>query len=321
MVVNLPILLSSAGVIYLKKIMILFAVAAAILSGCMSFQQKDNNNARQETEIGESEKVKKEPSAIVNETKNFLLIGVDSRGEEDSRSDAIVLASYEPSGESIKLVSLMRDSYVKIPDYQYMYSKLNHAYYMGGKDLLKDTIEQNFGVQIDHTAIIDFKGFTAMLDAIAPDGIEAEVSAAMIEDMGLDLDPGKQKLKGSDILSYVRFRHDGQSDFGRVDRQQEILIGLKDEVMNQFSSPAGLARFPEVISQAMKYVETDLKIEEALSLGVKFLMNPVTDIETLRVPVEDSYENKTYEHAGSVLQLDFEENSEALKQFLEAEKK
>ncbi|MBG9445197.1 LCP family protein [Cytobacillus firmus] len=304
----------------MKKIMILFAAAAAILSGCMSFQQKDNNNARQETEIGESEKVNKEPSAIVNETKNFLLIGVDSRGEEDSRSDAIVLASYEPSGESIKLVSLMRDSYVKIPDYQYMYSKLNHAYYIGGKDLLKDTIEQNFGVQIDHTAIIDFKGFTAMLDAIAPDGIEAEVSTAMIEDMGLDLEPGKQKLKGSDILSYVRFRHDGQSDFGRVDRQQEILIGLKDEVMNQFSSPAGLARFPEVISQAMKYVETDLKIEEALSLGVKFLMNPVTDIETLRVPVEDSYENKTYEHAGSVLQLDFEENSEALKQFLDAEK-
>lgn len=304
----------------MKKIMILFAVAAAILSGCMSFQQKDNNNARQETEIGESEKMSKEPSAIVNETKNFLLIGVDSRGEEDSRSDAIVLASYEPSGESIKLVSLMRDSYVKIPDYQYMYSKLNHAYYIGGKDLLKDTIEQNFGVQIDHTAIIDFKGFTAMLDAIAPDGIEAEVSAAMIEDMGLDLEPGKQKLKGSDILSYVRFRHDGQSDFGRVDRQQEILIGLKDEVMNQFSSPAGLARFPEVISQAMKYVETDLKIEEALSLGVKFLMNPVTDIETLRVPVEDSYENKSYEHAGSVLQLDFEENSEALKQFLDDEK-
>ncbi|KAF0826130.1 LCP family protein [Cytobacillus firmus] len=305
----------------MKKIMILFAVAAAILSGCMSFQQKDNNNARQETEIGESEKVNKEPSAIVDETKNFLLIGVDSRGEEDSRSDAIVLASYEPSGESIKLVSLMRDSYVKIPDYQYMYSKLNHAYYIGGKDLLKDTIEQNFGVQIDHTAIIDFKGFTAMLDAIAPDGIEAEVSSAMIDDMGLELEPGKQKLKGSDILSYVRFRHDGQSDFGRVDRQQEILIGLKDEVMNQFSSPAGLARFPEVISQAMKYVETDLKIEEALSLGVKFLMNPVTDIETLRVPVEDSYENKTYEHAGSVLQLDFEENSEALKQFLDAEKK
>lgn len=189
-----------------------------ILSGRTSFQQKDNNNTGQETEIGESDKENKEPSASENGTKNFLLIGVDSRGEEESRSDAILLASYDPSGESIKLVSLMRDSYVKIPDYQYMYSKLNHAYYIGGKDLLKNTIEQNFGVHIDHTAIIDFKGFPAMLDAIAPDGIEAEVSSAMIEDMGLDLEPGKQKLKGSDLLSYVRFRHDGQSDFGRVDQ-------------------------------------------------------------------------------------------------------
>ncbi|MCM3704918.1 MULTISPECIES: LCP family protein [Cytobacillus] len=305
----------------MKKIIILFLLAAAILSSCTSFQQKDNRNAGQETEIGQSDKENKEPSASENATKNFLLIGVDSRGEKESRSDAILLASYDPLGESIKLVSLMRDSYVKIPDYQYMYSKLNHAYYIGGKDLLKNTIEQNFGVHIDHTAIIDFKGFTAMLDAIAPDGIEAEVSSAMIEDMGLNLEPGKQKLKGSDLLSYVRFRHDGQNDFGRVGRQQEILIALKDEVMNQFSSPAGLARFPEVISQAMKYVETDLKLNEALSLGVKFLMNPVTDIETLRVPVEDSYENKTYEHAGSVLQLDFEENSEALKQFLDDEKK
>ncbi|KON87553.1 transcriptional regulator [Sporosarcina globispora] len=305
----------------MKKIIIVFLLAAAILSGCTSFQQKENSNdARQETKSGEAEEENKEPSAIANETRNFLLIGVDSRGEEDSRSDAILVASYEPSGESIKLVSLMRDSYVKIPDYQYAYSKLNHAYYIGGKDLLKETIEQNFGINIDHTAVIDFMGFTGMLDAIAPDGIEVEVSSKMIEDMGLDLEPGKQKLKGRDLLSYVRFRHDGQSDFGRVDRQQEILIGLKDEVMNQFSSPAGLARFPDVISQAMKYVETDLKIEEALSLGVSFLMNPVTDIETLRVPITDSYENKTYEHAGSVLQLNFEENAEALKQFLETEK-
>lgn len=319
MIVNFTI--SSAGVIRLKNIIIVFLLAAAILSGCTSYQQKeDPNEVRQDSGANGVEKEGKKPSAIGNETKNFLLIGVDSRGEEDSRSDAILLASYIPSGESIKLVSLMRDSYVKIPDYEYMYSKLNHAYYIGGKDLLKDTIEQNFGVQIDHTAIIDFKGFTKMLDAIAPDGIEVEVSSAMIDDMGLELDPGKQKLKGSDLLSYVRFRHDGQSDFGRVDRQQEILIELKDEVMNQFSSPAGLARFPEVISQALKYVETDLKIEEAIALGVSFLMDPVTDIETLRVPITDSFENKTYEHAGSVLQLDFEENSEALKQFLKAEK-
>ncbi|WP_375137307.1 LCP family protein [Cytobacillus oceanisediminis] len=309
----------------LKKILIVFMLAAAILSGCTSFLQKENSKELSENSQPEniSEEINqgKNPFKIANETRNFLLIGVDSRGEEDSRSDAILLARYEPSGDTIKLVSLMRDSYVKIPDYSYTFSKLNHAYYMGGKELLKETIEKNFGVPIDHTAVIDFQGFIKMLDAIAPDGIEVNVTSAMIEDMGLELEPGKQKLKGSDLLSYVRFRHDGESDFGRVDRQQEILISLKDQVMNEFSSPAGIARFPDVVSQAMKYVETDIKLDEALSIGASFLMNPVTEIETLRVPVSDSYENKTYEHAGAVLQINFEENTEALKQFLEAEKK
>ncbi|WP_264806252.1 LCP family protein [Cytobacillus sp. NCCP-133] len=301
--------------------LMIILLAASILSGCTSFLQKENvNEPGRENESSEINQADKEPMKLSNKM-NLLLIGVDSRGEEDSRSDAILLASYEPSGESIKLVSLMRDSYVKIPDYTYTYSKLNHAYYMGGKELLKETIENNFGVEIDHTAVIDFQGFVKMLDAIAPNGIEVNVTSAMIKDMGLNLEPGKQKLKGNDLLSYVRFRHDGQSDFGRVDRQQEILISLKDQVMDEFSTPAGIARFPEVISQAMKYVETDLKLEEVLSLGASFLVNPITDIETLRVPVSDSYENKTYEHAGAVLQLNFKENTEALKQFLQAEKK
>ncbi|WP_442852711.1 LCP family protein [Bacillus sp. J33] len=307
--------------INLKKFLVVILIAAAVLSGCTSFLQKENpKEPARESESAENKQENKNPFKISNETKNFLLIGVDSRGEEESRSDAILLASYEPSGDSIKLVSLMRDSYVKIPDYTYTYSKLNHAYYIGGKELLKETIEDNFGVKVDHTAVIDFQGFIKLLDAVAPDGIEVNVTSAMIEDMGLDLEPGKQKLKGNDLLSYVRFRHDGQSDFGRVDRQQEILISLKNQVMDEFSSPAGIARFPEVISKAMKFVETDLKLEEALSLGASFLMNPVTEIETLRVPVSDSYENKTYEHAGAVLQLNLEENTEALKQFLESER-
>nr|WP_026583891.1 LCP family protein [Bacillus sp. J33] len=305
----------------MKKFLVVILIAAAVLSGCTSFLQKENpKEPARESESAENKQENKNPFKISNETKNFLLIGVDSRGEEESRSDAILLASYEPSGDSIKLVSLMRDSYVKIPDYTYTYSKLNHAYYIGGKELLKETIEDNFGVKVDHTAVIDFQGFIKLLDAVAPDGIEVNVTSAMIEDMGLDLEPGKQKLKGNDLLSYVRFRHDGQSDFGRVDRQQEILISLKNQVMDEFSSPAGIARFPEVISKAMKFVETDLKLEEALSLGASFLMNPVTEIETLRVPVSDSYENKTYEHAGAVLQLNLEENTEALKQFLESER-
>jgi polyisoprenyl-teichoic acid--peptidoglycan teichoic acid transferase len=259
------------------------------------------------------------PFKLAKEEKTFLLIGVDSREEvkASSRSDAIMLAKYEPKDKKLKLVSLMRDSYVKIPDAPYPYSKLNHAYYFGGTDLLKKTIEENFAVKIDNTAVVDFKGFIKIMDSIAPNGLDVNVTKEMINELQLDMEPGKQRLKGEDLLKFVRFRHDSQNDFGRVNRQQEVLISLKEQAVEKFSSVEGIATFPSVVKQAMQNVETDLKMDEIVSLGAAFLLNPVSDIETLRIPVSNSYENKSYQHAGLVLQIDYKENEEALKQFLQ----
>ena len=259
------------------------------------------------------------PFKLAKEEKTFLLIGVDSREEvkASSRSDAIMLAKYEPKDKKLKLVSLMRDSYVKIPDAPYPYSKLNHAYYFGGTDLLKKTIEENFTVKIDNTAVVDFKGFIKIMDSIAPDGLDVNVTKEMINELQLDMESGKQRLKGEELLKFVRFRHDSQNDFGRVNRQQEVLISLKEQAVEKFSSVEGIATFPSVVKQAMQNVETDLKMDEIVSLGAAFLLNPVSDIETLRIPVSNSYENKSYQHAGLVLQIDYKENEEALKQFLQ----
>ncbi|QVY60035.1 LCP family protein [Cytobacillus gottheilii] len=290
-----------------KRVSLLLLFTVLILSGCLNADP-----------LAEKES---EPINYSSDHKNFLLLGVDSRGEEESRSDAILVARYEPDDHSMKIVSLMRDSYVKIPDYPFEYSKLNHAYYLGGKELLKDTIQENFGIKIDHTAVIDFNGFAAMMDILAPDGIEVEVSQQLIDDMKLDVTPGKQKLNGEQLLSYVRFRHDAKSDFGRVDRQQEVLVSIKDQVMKQFTTPEGLVKFPEMLKEVMNYVETDLNFEQAFSIGTSFLLNPITEVETLRVPVADSYENKSYNHAGAVLEMNLEENTEALKQFFNEVKK
>ncbi len=290
-----------------KRVSLLLLFTVLILSGCLNADP-----------LAEKES---EPINYSSDHKNFLLLGVDSRGEEESRSDAILVARYEPDDHSMKIVSLMRDSYVKIPDYPFEYSKLNHAYYLGGKELLKDTIQENFGIKIDHTAVIDFNGFAAMMDILAPNGIEVEVSQQLIDDMKLDVTPGKQKLNGDQLLSYVRFRHDAKSDFGRVDRQQEVLVSIKDQVMKQFTTPEGLVKFPEMLKEVMNYVETDLNFEQAFSIGTSFLLNPITEVETLRVPVADSYENKSYNHAGAVLEMNLEENTEALKQFFNEVKK
>jgi polyisoprenyl-teichoic acid--peptidoglycan teichoic acid transferase len=245
----------------------------------------------------------------------FLLIGIDSRGEAHSRSDAIIAARYMPNEKEIKLISLMRDSYVEIPGTGRR-AKLNHAYYEGGKELLKETVEANFGLKIDYTAIIDFKGFIAAADLIAPEGLELEVSKEMIEDMKLDMQPGKQTLHGEELLSYVRFRHDGESDFGRVERQQEVLSALKNKLTEKFSDIEGVLDFPGVILEAAKYIETDLDADEAFPLAVSYLLNSAENVQTLRIPVSDSFENKLVEEAGAVLEINFEENKEAIRQFI-----
>ncbi|MFP5111987.1 LCP family protein [Bacillaceae bacterium C204] len=165
-------------------------------------------------------------------TMNFLLIGNDSRGEPQSFSDAIIIAQYVPKEGNIKLISLMRDSYVKIPGYSKGYDKLNKAYFIGGNELLKKTIYQNFGMEVDHSISIDFEGFANFIDLIAPEGITVNVSQRMIDDFKMNAKPGENALKGRELLKYVRFRHDAESDFGRVKRQQEVIVKVKEQLKN-----------------------------------------------------------------------------------------
>src|SRR3954464_7691945 len=88
---------------------------------------------------------------------NVLLLGSDSRGEEQARTDTIMVAHYNPQTHKVKLMSLMRDMYVSIPDYQQQ--KLNAAFTLGGPDLLRETIKENFGLDIHYYATVDFQGF------------------------------------------------------------------------------------------------------------------------------------------------------------------
>ncbi|MFS0781607.1 LCP family protein [Bacillus sp. 1P06AnD] len=245
----------------------------------------------------------------------ILILGIDTRGEERSRSDAILVGQYDIRKRSVKLVSLMRDTYVRIPGYTKGYNKLNTAYYLGGKELLIKTIKDNFNIPIDHYAIVDFNGFTEVVDAIAPEGLKLQVSKEMAEDMKLDVQPGKNVLHGKDVLKYVRFRHDDDNDFGRVKRQQEVMLKLKEKMAGDVSSLQQIAVMPKLIEGAMKYVETDLGISDTLSLASSLIMHKVKSVETMTIPISGAFENKSYDHAGSVLQMDKQKNVEALHGF------
>ncbi|MFP3509315.1 LCP family protein [Peribacillus sp. SIMBA_075] len=279
-----------------------------ILAGCTYAPlPKQNGNA------GTEKKITKE--VIQEGVKTFLLIGVDSRGEEKSRSDAIILAKYFPEQEKLKLASIMRDSYVKIPGDKSAYNKINAAYYYGGKELLKKTIQENLDVKVDHVAVIDFQGFVKMVDLLAPEGVVVDVDQEIIDDMSIQASVGKNVLHGEEILKYVRFRHDDESDFGRVERQQEVLVQLKSAFINQISSFEGIAALPSIIEQGLSYLNTDIGVKTIMEMGPEAVFHKPDTVETLRIPVEGSYKDEIYPHTGAVLEMDYTKNKKALQEF------
>ena len=183
---------------------------------------------------------------------NWLLAGSDSReglskaeqkqlhtGKDggNQRTDTLMLIHIDENGKPT-LVSLPRDSYVKIPAHialdgssvEDRKNKINTAYGKGGAPLLVETIELNTGLHIDHYMEVGFKGIRDITDAVGG------VNMCIAEDVkdknsGLNLKAGCQALEGKDALAYVRMRYaDPKGDLGRVERQQQFLSSVMKKV-------------------------------------------------------------------------------------------
>jgi LCP family protein required for cell wall assembly len=292
----------------MKEKVLFIYLLVLILAGCIYAPlPKQNGNEGTEKKLTNEETKESD--------KTFLLIGVDTRGEQKSRSDAIILAKYFPEQEKLKLASIMRDSYVKIPGNKSGYNKINAAYYYGGRELLKKTIQENFDVKIDHVAVIDFKGFVKMVDLLAPEGVAVNVDQEIIDDMSIQASVGKNVLHGEELLKYVRFRHDDESDFGRVERQQEVMVQLKTAFINQISSFEGMAALPSIIEQGLSYLDTDIGLKTIMEMGPKAVFHTPDTVETLRVPVKGSFKDEIYPQSGAVLEIDYTKNKKALQEF------
>ncbi|WHY88634.1 LCP family protein [Neobacillus novalis] len=242
---------------------------------------------------------------------NVLLLGSDSRGEKQARTDTIMVAHYDPQTHKIKLISLMRDMLVSVPEHGQQ--KLNAAYSFGGPELLRETIKENFGLDIHSYAMVDFKGFEKAVDLLVPNGIEVDIPYEMSYGIDTTLEKGKQQLHGKELLGYVRFRHDRLSDFGRIQRQQEVISKLTDEAVSLHS----IVKLPKLLGLTNKYIDTNIDGSTLLTIGKDMLSKKSRDIETMRIPEDGSFENKRDEELGDVLEVDFEQNIEALDNFLE----
>lgn len=293
-----------------RRILLLFIFLIVIVTaGCAAFQyytgtqQAGKDGLKKENYVFHGKK-------DANGKVNFLLLGVDQRKNEKSRTDTMMVAQYDPKNKKVKLVSLMRDMFVEIPGYKNY--KLNTAFFLGGPELLRKTIKQNFGLDVQYYVMVNFKGFEQIVDTLAPDGIEINVQKEMSQNIGVTLHPGLQKLHGKELLGYARFRHDAKGDFGRVERQQEVLQAIKDEVL----SVNGFTKAPKLLGTIEPYIQTNMDTSDAIALASEFLLKRPKNIETLTVPVQGAYENGYVSYDGAVLEIDKEKNQQAINDFL-----
>jgi len=213
------------------------------------------------------QKAKVSPDRMVALDKmNIMIMGVDSRDDDVGRSDTLMVATVDPSNEKISLLSIPRDTRVKISGHGY--DKINHAFAFGGHDLSKKTVEDFLNLPIDHYIVIDMQAFKRIINAIG--GVDINVEKRMHyedpwdDDGGLviNLAPGLQHMDGDTAIEYVRFR-DEEGDIGRIGRQQKFMKA----VLEKLSSTDIITKLPGIIKEISSAVKTDLSIPKMISLA------------------------------------------------------
>ncbi|GMS55716.1 LCP family protein [Enterococcus raffinosus] len=230
-------------------------------------------------------------------------------GEDRGRSDSLMIAHYDQKKEQPKLVSIMRDSYVDIPDHGK--DKINAAYSYGGIELVRKTLKENFDIPIEYYVTIDFDHFKDAIDSLFPKGVTIDAE----KDLDLDqvyIKSGKQKMDGNTLLQYSRFREDEEGDFGRIRRQQQVLSAISQQV----TSVTSLSKLPQTTGKLLGYVDTNLPESTILSVGKDFALGNTKKVETLSIPIDKSWEFNNDTPSGSVLEIDSEVNAKAINKFL-----
>lgn len=226
----------------------------------------------------------------------IMIMGVDERDDDVGRSDTLMVATLDPKKDQAALMSIPRDTRVKIKGHGW--NKINAAYAYGsakggseaGEKLAQRTVEDFLGVNMDHYVVVNIQAFQKIIDAIG--GIDIDVEKRMYyedpwdDDGGLiiDLQPGMQHMDGKTAVTYVRYR-DEEGDIGRIKRQQKFMKACMDKV----TSPAIIPKLPSVIKEVMSSVKTDLSFRQMLEFAGTLKEAQKNGLKTEMVPGKPLY--------------------------------
>lgn len=260
---------------------ILFTLIIALISYATYFALAANRaveNIQGEDLSSTNANPRSKPVALKNkEPFSVLLLGVDERPEDAGRSDSILVATVNPIEDSVKLVSIPRDTLVTIPGYGK--DKVNAAFAYGGINLAVETVENYLNIPINFYTKINMEGMVDLVDAVG--GINVDNKYAFELD-GVELDVGNFDLDGNQALQYARMRkQDPTGDFGRQERQKEVI----SKIVKNALSINSLTNFNKIFNAVGKNVETNFTGSELWELAKNYAStaNNITNL-TLEGP-------------------------------------
>lgn len=217
---------------------------------------------------------------------NIMLVGQDRRPGEtgNTRSDAMILCSFNLQDNTFTMTSFLRDTYVSIPGASPQ--KLNAAFAIGGSKLLSQTLLNNFGVQIDGFFIVDFTGFEEVIDTLG--GVDMELTQAevnyMVSRWGHSLTAGVNRLNGEEALNYCRIRAIGD-DWERTNRQRKTISSILTAC-----SGLSLDQAYKLINQLLPFMTTDLSNSQIMSYAATLFPVLISgNLRTQRIPCDGSW--------------------------------
>lgn len=231
--------------------------------------------------------IKQQPGALPwngADPVNIVLVGLDDRPWQRGQfphTDTIMVASVNPSTNSVHMLSLPRDLWVNIPGVGV--DRINDAYGDGGTRLLIQTVEGVVNAPIRYYAILKFTGFQRVIDAVG--GVTIDVKRPINDPTfpapvgygyaPLHIRAGVQHMNGKLALEYVRTRHDDPlGDLGRNQRQQQLLVALKQQVLR----PTTLFKLPMLLGALRQAVSTDFPYTDLTYLGRVVMTAPKSHV-------------------------------------------
>jgi len=222
---------------------------------------------------------------------SFLILGLDAEAEGEGgarRSDSIMVVTVNPDKGSTKMLSIPRDTLITLPGSDRM-EKFNAIYPINGITGLIDFVEDYLTIPISFYATLDFEGLVELVDAVGGITVDSPLSFTVQDSEetadAIAIEEGIQELNGEEALGYARMRkQDPRGDFGRQERQREVVAAVIDELVSVNS----VSNFTPILNAIRPNLQTNMSGPQILTVASNYRA-AASSIESVEFSGEAEY--------------------------------